>query len=463
MKTHLRPLSAMLTLLSTALLLILVSFILPENIIRQSGLKPLKLAGNLTLPRPVKKYHYQAFADTIEKLDDSLTVADTSQSSKIDILSLGSEYYGLQSFFQKLSELGAQKKKIRIAYFGDSMIEGDLITQQLRNLLQKKFGGKGVGFVPAISNIASFRQSIRQTFSEDWEQHTLLEKPPADKPLGLSGYYHAKKANNTEAWISLKPSNQLVYSVFPFVKFYYGKTSDTRLNIECKGEKQIVNLEGNETLNELVLPFQDISESIKITIQSETSVPVYGFSIEGEEGIYVDNYAFRGNSGMANTRIVLSMLNAFQKKLEYDLVILHYGVNAVSETVKDYSWYRKGIHQSIQHFKQGFENASFLFITCGDKGYVNDEGEIITNPAVPLVINAQTEAAANTGIASLNFYELMGGENSMKKWVDANPPFANKDYTHLNFRGAQRTAELIYHQLDSAYSAFIHQKKLTRT
>ena len=47
--------------------------------------------------------------------------------------------------------------KIRIAYLGDSMIEGDLITQTLRELLQKEYGGQGVGFLPIFSNVVVFR------------------------------------------------------------------------------------------------------------------------------------------------------------------------------------------------------------------------------------------------------------------------------------------------------------------
>jgi hypothetical protein len=55
----------------------------------------------------------------------------------------------LAKFAEKLHQLKTTKKgKIRIAYFGDSMIEGDLLTQTLRKLLQKEFGGYGVGFFP---------------------------------------------------------------------------------------------------------------------------------------------------------------------------------------------------------------------------------------------------------------------------------------------------------------------------
>src|SRR5690554_4172336 len=49
-------------------------------------------------------------------------------------------------FYEKLFQLETEQKgKVRIAYFGDSMTDGDMIVQDFRKLFQQKFGGKGVG------------------------------------------------------------------------------------------------------------------------------------------------------------------------------------------------------------------------------------------------------------------------------------------------------------------------------
>lgn len=66
----------------------------------------------------------------------------------------------LGNFVKKLHELkSGKKRKVRIAYFGDSMIGGNLLTQTLRKLLQQEFGGNGVGFVPITSQVSGFRQT----------------------------------------------------------------------------------------------------------------------------------------------------------------------------------------------------------------------------------------------------------------------------------------------------------------
>jgi hypothetical protein len=67
------------------------------------------------------------------------------------------QYKGFQfliPFFEKLYLLETEQKgDIRIAYFGDSMTDGDLIVQDFRNALQSQYGGKGVGFVSITESI----------------------------------------------------------------------------------------------------------------------------------------------------------------------------------------------------------------------------------------------------------------------------------------------------------------------
>ena len=58
------------------------------------------------------------------------------------------------------------------------------------------------------------------------------------------------------------------------------------------------------------------------------------------------------------------------------------------------------------------------------------------------LVAAQQKMAADNKVLFWNLYEAMGGENSMVAFVDAKPPLANKDYTHLNFLGGKRIASV---------------------
>ena len=64
----------------------------------------------------------------------------------------------MDKFYASLGQ--SRNRPVRVAYFGDSYIEGDILTMDLRALLQQKFGGKGVGFVEIACVSSDFRRSV---------------------------------------------------------------------------------------------------------------------------------------------------------------------------------------------------------------------------------------------------------------------------------------------------------------
>jgi len=72
----------------------------------------------------------------------------------------------LSYFFDALKE--SKTKPVRIAHYGDSAIEGDLITADIREELQKRFGGNGVGWLGIVSQDIMFRTTTKHSFSDNW-------------------------------------------------------------------------------------------------------------------------------------------------------------------------------------------------------------------------------------------------------------------------------------------------------
>ncbi len=67
---------------------------------------------------------------------------------------------GMTRFYQALDQLAKAPRPVRIAYFGDSFIEADILTADLREMLQQKYGGCGVGFVTITSMTSGFRPAV---------------------------------------------------------------------------------------------------------------------------------------------------------------------------------------------------------------------------------------------------------------------------------------------------------------
>jgi lysophospholipase L1-like esterase len=391
----------------------------------------------------------------VQRVVDSLTITDYASSTQ----------HGMTHFFEALKNIKT-KKKIRIAWFGDSMVEGDLITQDLRYLFQKQFGGAGVGIVPITSVTAGFRQTVQHTFSENWTNKNLLDPSSATDMLGITGFVFKpqlmakidtnKLENGNPSWVKYKGSRQKGLDQFYKARLFYGQTEDNNLvNVDVNnGQRTNLSLDGKNLVNAVDYSATTPFNEIKFTFLNQKKLPIYAVSLESDTGVIIDNLSFRGNSGLPLTKIPQTILQGFDQENNYDLIILQYGMNAVSPTAKDYRWYQQGLNRMVKHMQKSFPNATILFVGVPDKGYKQD-GQYITNPGVPFVVETEKQVAQENGIAFWNLFEAMGGFNSMVKWADADTSLANKDYTHFNFRGASKVARMLYKELDKEYKDYL--------
>lgn len=84
------------------------------------------------------------------------------------------------SFYRALDEIQSKGRLVRIAVFGDSFIEADIFTADLREMLQKRFGGCGVGFVTITSMTSGYRPTVRHSFG-GWSSHAVTDSVYFDK------------------------------------------------------------------------------------------------------------------------------------------------------------------------------------------------------------------------------------------------------------------------------------------
>lgn len=352
---------------------------------------------------------------------------------------------GMHKFLQALADLKAGKrKKVRIAYFGDSMIEGDLITGELRDSLQAFFGGRGVGFVPITSVVASFRTTITHTYSRDWTDYSYKKLPPSNIPLGISGHTFIPSANS---WVKYTPVKKPRLDKFNEISILYGPAAGTGLTVNDKS----YTLEGNAAVNRLDLRQDTGLPSVTIKYAGGAAGPLFGVSFEDDNGIYVDNFSFRGISGIELGKLSAEMIRRMQQEHTYDLVVFHYGANVLwRPELTDYSWFERPMTKVLDSLRNDFPATSFLIIGTADKSYRKGD-QYVTAPGVPALLAVQHDLAAAHGTAFWNLFAAMGGENSMVKWVESDTPGANKDYTHFNRLGASKVASLLYKAIMDEY------------
>ncbi|AWG25443.1 GDSL-type esterase/lipase family protein [Flavobacterium kingsejongi] len=366
-------------------------------------------------------------------------------------------YQYLISFFEKLFKLETEQSgAVRIAYFGDSMTDGDMIVQDIRSNYQAKYGGQGVGFVSINSESAASRSTITHEFSKNWKMQSYLNVKRPIRPFGVNGrVFFANDTAHVE-WVRYKANKTRFATELDNPTLFYGKSGNRSGSLSILVDKDTVKmtkkLNPSGILNTLQIAPHAI-KGFKANFIHADSIPIYGFNFDDGKGVHVDNFSQRGNSGLPITTFNVGLMRAFQEKLDYDLIVLHYGTNVLNYGTKNYSWYEKSMTKVISHLRECFPNVPILIISSADKGTKYDL-EMKTDSAVVPLTTAQKRYALNNKAGFINLYTLMGGDGSMVKWVEEVPAMANKDYTHFNFRGAKKVAEMLYGQLDQGYEQY---------
>lgn len=433
--------------------------ILPKKIFTESKLNSKSVVVDSLLLEAIAEEEEPTVEDSMAK-----TVIDYKGVNGVQFpAETFEEYTGnqyLATFFEKLFQLETKKiGNVRIAYFGDSMTDGDLIVKDFRTYFQEKFGGQGVGFVNITSESATSRSSITHEFSENWKTQSYLKVKQPLHPFGVNG--HVFYANDTAnvAWVKYKANKTRFATVLPRPTLFYGSSSNKegKINYVIGTDSISKKISPNSLLNALVLSESNL-KSIKVDFKHADSIPIYGFNFDDGKGVHVDNFSNRGNSGLPIGSFDVATMRAFQSKLNYDLIILQYGANVLNYGSLNYSWYEKRMAKVVAHLKECFPGVAILIISTADKATKYDL-EMKTDSAVVPLNTAQKRYAIKSESSFVNMFTLMGGDGSMIQWVEQEPAKANKDYTHFNHRGAKEAANLIFLQLNKGYELY---KKLRK-
>lgn len=356
----------------------------------------------------------------------------------------------LHLFFDSLRYSNNQ---IRILYYGDSQIEGDRITSYLRHSLRVRYGGTGPGlFLPLMP--VMYTRSLWIRSSSNWERYNYLSFKNGTithrdlGPFMVVCRYLPEGIKTTipeKAFIRVEPSKfaDSASSEYEKLRIFYGNSDDI-VNIVVKADEKVIF---SDTLSRGRGFFEtgcqlNRAKEILIEFTGKVSPDIYGISIESGNGIIVDNIPQRGSAGLEFTMVNSDNLSDSYKCLSPDLFIFHYGLNVVKNVRKDYTYYQKGLSRQLSLLKEISPATSILVVGLTDMAE-SDGDSIKSYPNIPVIINAQREAAADAGVAFIDSYSAMGGESSIIRWTERKPPLAQKDYVHFTYTGADSLSKIL--------------------
>lgn len=327
-----------------------------------------------------------------------------------------------------------RSRSVRIAFVGDSFIEGDILVAPFRQALQQRYGGKGVGYVPLTSPVARFRQSIQQRFEGALRQ-TLASKSNSRTLFTLSETFATATASASTSYKLTNADRVTLHYVSDTipVAITYGING---------GERQHVELPASHgALAEYTFPHSAVKQ-FELATGGGDGTRFYGVCFDGMTGISVDNYSLRGSSGTKLTAVSSALTAQLSRFRPYDLIILSYGLNVLSpkDNNDSYEWYYDAMAKSIEHIQQLYPHATILLMSLSDRATLH-EGEIHPLNGVTRVLRIQHRLAQRYGLLFWNTHEAMASLGGIKGFVDKG--WAAKDYTHISMAGGTQLAKLL--------------------
>jgi lysophospholipase L1-like esterase len=336
---------------------------------------------------------------------------------------------------------------VRILHYGDSPTTGDLVTADIRSLLQKRFGDAGHGFVLISKPWAWYGHRGIELKGSGWQIEPASQKRARDGIHGLGGVNFIGRTG-ASATIKLPDRHErmeLHYLEQPDGGSFLIRAKDNELAVvTTSGPERVPRYE------KLELP--PGTNEVTLTVASG-SVRVFGWTFEkNAPGVVYSSLGLNG-AGI-QTLLRYFEVKQWSDELRHaapDLVVLNYGTNESDFQRYVESLYEYELRKVIETVRAAAPDASLLLMSPMDRDERNRSGEIKTVPALPLVVEIQRKVAADTGCAFFNTYEMMGGADTMGRWYNSQPRLVSADFIHPMPAGAAIVGQLFEEALLKGY------------
>jgi lysophospholipase L1-like esterase len=334
---------------------------------------------------------------------------------------------------------------VKILQFGDSHTAADVLTGELRTLLQAKFGNGGSGFVYAGRPWKGYRRfDVNIGAATGWVADNS-NRWGAHGIYGLGGVTLA--AGKTGAQMSLGAECRRL-EVF-FLRQPNGGDFEVRDGGESLGR---ISTAGDFSPGYFDASLEPGPHLFEIRTLDSRSVQLIGWVTEKNNGVTYETLGINGAQASVFMKRDDKLLEDNLARRNPSLVVLAYGTNEAGNRDWSTAAYRDLYRSMIERIRKAVPTASILVVGPPDR-----ESRTRKTGWVPLnrldeVIAAQREAAAQSGCAFWDLRARMGGKGAMTRWVTAG--FAQADHVHFTAPGYKLIATTLFEELMAQYHAF---------
>lgn len=340
---------------------------------------------------------------------------------------------GLYHFRKALQE----GRLARMTVLGDSYIEGDIFTQNLRENLQNAYGGEGTGYMSMHSDFPGFRRSVKQG-GDGWTEYSAAKKCDHSY-VGVSEHYYMPKGNALATYKGVTALQHL--DQWSVSRFLFIAPEPTTIMVKTTADWIEYPVEGSPNVQAITV--EGLTGEFDVRTSSR-KLAALGVWLDGKSGVSVDCMSSRGYSGVTLAKVDVNLCRQMAEVVDYDLIVLEFGINAMTAKQTDYTVYANKLVEVINHVRRCYPSADILLMGIGDRGE-KVAGSVKSMRSAPYMVQAQRDAARRAHCLFWDTREAMGGDDAIVRWSAEGK--ANKDYIHLTHKGGADLAQLMFNAM----------------
>jgi lysophospholipase L1-like esterase len=368
----------------------------------------------------------------------------------------------LDPFYRALTEnlKATNKRSIKTALFGDSVIAGDIFPYYFRRENQAVFGYGGPGFVcMARPYRYYFNNDIKWEQEGSWRVSGVMDWIPRND--GIKGFVFT--GSNGAAVVFNSPPNRrrefnranLYYMESPAGKYIQVSVDSNRTFIDSSSRS-------NRCAVKKIILSQN--NSLKISCGKKQKAFFYGVEfVRTNAGFVLDTFPVQGANSGHMLKISQQVWKSQMGSLRPDLVIVMYDINLFGYADFPEQAYRNQFRLFIDRLRSAYTNQPILVISPMGKAEKKGVPWSIM-PAVREIIKAQKEVALEKNCAFLDLYGALGGQKALAMWYGSvqGEDLLNTDKVHLSYKGAERLSGIVFSILMTDYRKYLVRHRILK-
>ncbi len=362
----------------------------------------------------------------------------------------------LFSFFLKLKSLEHNKdKKIHIFHIGDSHIQADFYTGEVRKFFYQdpRFPYAGRGFIFPY-NLAKTNSPFDYSAvaTGEWETKNALKKDHFSR-WGMSGLNIVTSELSSSVSVFTKNFRGMPVKAHERLRVYFppNDTASYFPSIFVEHKNLKASYLSNDGYFEVLLkePIDTVTFGL---LQKRKEQSRFLF-----QGVFLDNdqpgviYSTVGINGAdLKTYLRCADLPLQLSTLKPDLIVISLGTNDAYPYRFSEEKFKENYFELIQRIRKQNPRTPLLLTTAGDnyrsRRYPNKNNQLVQKVCFEL-LNEFSD------IAVWDFYEVMGGFKSIVYWQSGG--LARRDKVHLSRKGYEHQGALFYEALMKAYAEYL--------